>query len=140
MDLISTFELKEIIAGLIGVAGIYAYARKKYSFDNLEITKSNTERELIELLREQIKVSNKDLSLSRSKYNDLERRSQIIGKERDEALQEIELTKEDIKRYDNKIKNLEEIIDRLTDALETTLTSLNNEIGDSTDSEPPSND
>ena len=33
MDLGTTFDIKEIIAGLIGAAGIYAYARKKYSFD-----------------------------------------------------------------------------------------------------------
>ena len=38
------------------------------NFDNLEITKSNTERELIELLREQIKASNEDLTTFRTKY------------------------------------------------------------------------
>ena len=140
MDLGTTFDIKEIIAGLIGAAGIYAYVRKKYSFDNLEITKSNTERELIELLREQIKASNEDLTTFRTKYNDLEERTQIIGKERDEALQEIEIVKADLKRYETKIKNLEEIIDRLTDALETTLARLNSEIdGSSTTEEPPEN-
>lgn len=140
MDLGTTFDMKEIIAGLIGAAGIYAYARKKYSFDNLEITKSNTERELIELLREQIKASSEDLTAFRTKYNDLEERTQIIGKERDEALQEIEIVKADLKRYESKIKNLEEIIDRLTDALETTLARLNSEIdGSSTTEEPPEN-
>lgn len=130
MDLNTAFDMKEIIGGIIAAGGIYAYARKKFSFDNLEITKSNTERELIVLLREQIKASNEDLIALRAKYNELEEKTKLIGKERDEAIQETVLAKADLKRYENKIKNLEEIIDRLTDALEFTSARLNNELND----------
>lgn len=140
MDLGTTFSLQEIVAGLIGAAGIYTYARKKYSFDNLEITKSNTERELIELLREQIKASHDDLTALREKYNELENRSKIIGKERDEAIQETEIAKQDLQRYATKIQNLEEIINRLTDALEFTTTRLNNEINGDESTPTPSSE
>lgn len=129
MDM-AAFDMKEIIGGFIAIVISYAYARKKFSFDNLEITKSDTERDLIVLLREQIKSSNDDLTAMREKYNELEERSRIIGKERDEAIQENELTKEDLKRYSAKIQNLEEIINRLTDALEVTSARLNNEINE----------
>lgn len=130
MDLNTAFDMKEIIGGIIAAGAAYAYARKKFSFDNLEITKSNTERELIVLLREQIKASNEDLIDLRNKYNELEEKTKLIGKERDEAIQENVLAKADLKRYENKIKNLEEIIDRLTDALEFTSARLNNELND----------
>lgn len=128
MDMSTTFEIKEIIGGVIAVAASYALARKKFSFDNLEITKSDTERELIVLLREQIKTSNDDLIAMKQKYNDLEDRTKVIGKERDEAIQLHELAQADLRRYENKIRNLEEIINRLTDALEVTSAKLNNEI------------
>ena len=73
MDINSTgFEITEIIGGLIAIVASYAYGRKKFSFDNLEIAKSDTERELITLLREQIKSSVEDLSDLKNKYNELE--------------------------------------------------------------------
>lgn len=134
MDLGTTLDVKEIIAGLATAAGLYIVIRKKFSFDNLEISKSDAERELIELLREQVKSSNEDLIALKTRYNDLEEKLQFIGKERDESRQETSILKSDLKRYENKIKNLEEIIDRLNDALKHTLEQLNAEMGDTEES------
>lgn len=130
MDLGTSFELKDIIGSLIGAGGLYFVLRKKFSFDNLEITKSDTERELIELLREQVKLSSSDLSELRTKFDTLEERSKILGKERDEAIQEVALVQSDITRCESKIRSLEEIIERLTDALEVASARLNGEIED----------
>lgn len=134
MDLGTTLDVKEIFAGLATAAGLYIVIRKKFSFDNLEISKSDAERELIELLREQVKSSNEDLIALKTRYNELEEKLQFIGKERDESRQETSILKSDLKRYDNKIKNLEEIIDRLNDALKHTLEQLNAGMGDSEES------
>lgn len=134
MDLGTTLDVKEIFAGLATAAGLYIVIRKKFSFDNLEISKSDAERELIELLREQVKSSNEDLIALKTRYNELEEKLQFIGKERDESRQETSILKSDLKRYENKIKNLEEIIDRLNDALKHTLEQLNAEMGDSEES------
>ena len=134
MDLGTTLDVKEIFAGLATAAGLYIVIRKKFSFDNLEISKSDAERELIELLCEQVKSSNEDLIALKTRYNELEEKLQFIGKERDESRQETSILKSDLKRYDNKIKNLEEIIDRLNDALKHTLEQLNAGMGDSEES------
>lgn len=134
MDLGTTLDVKEIFAGLATAAGLYIVIRKKFSFDNLEISKSDAERELIELLREQVKSSNEDLIALKTRYNELEEKLQFIGKERDESRQETSILKSDLKRYENKIKNLEEIIDRLNDALKHTLEQLNAGMGDSEES------
>lgn len=134
MDLGTTLDVKEIFAGLATAAGLYIVIRKKFSFDNLEISKSDAERELIELLREQVKSSNEDLIALKTRYNELEEKLQFIGKERDESRQETSILKNDLKRYENKIKNLEEIIDRLNDALKHTLEQLNAEMGDTEES------
>lgn len=133
MDLGTTLDVKEIFAGLATAAGLYIVIRKKFSFDNLEISKSDAERELIELLREQVKTSNDDLLALKAKYNELEEKIQFIGKERDESRQDASALRDDLKRYENKIKNLEEIIDRLNDALNSTLEQLNEEMGASED-------
>lgn len=128
MDINSTgFEMTEIVGGLIAIVASYAYGRKKFSFDNLEIAKSDTERELITLLREQIKSSVEDLSDLKNKYNELEQKCILIGRERDEAIQENQLKISDLSMYQNKIENLEVIIKKLTDALEATSAELNNE-------------
>lgn len=120
-----SLKAEEIIGGLVAIIIGVGWVRKKFSFDNLEITKSNTERELIDILRNQIISSSNDVTEIKNQFNDLEKKSKEIGRERDEALKDNELYKDDIKRLDNKITILEGIIHRLTDALEITSAKLN---------------
>lgn len=133
---ISTLGLKaeEIIGGIIAIIIGVGWARKKFSFDNLEITKSNTERELIEILRTQIITSSNDVTEIKNQFNELEKKTKDIARERDEALKDNDLYKEDIKRLENKITILEGIIQRLTDALEITSAKLNDSDDDQSSS------
>lgn len=133
---ISTLGLKaeEIIGGIIAIIIGVGWARKKFSFDNLEITKSNTERELIEILRTQIIASSNDVTEIKNQFNELEKKTKDIARERDEALKDNDLYKEDIKRLENKITILEGIIQRLTDALEITSAKLNDSDDDQSSS------
>lgn len=133
---ISTLGLKaeEIIGGIVAIIIGVGWARKKFSFDNLEITKSNTERELIEILRTQIIASSNDVTEIKNQFNELEKKTKDIARERDEALKDNDLYKEDIKRLENKITILEGIIQRLTDALEITSAKLNDSDDDQSSS------
>ena len=117
MDL-SGFNTGEIITGLIAIVAGAAYARKQFSSDNLEITKSNTERELIQLLREQITLTASELTLLKEKHKELEENVKTIAIERDEAIKDVQIYKDDITRHENRVTVLENLVDRLTDALE----------------------
>lgn len=117
MDL-SGFNTGEILTGLIAIAAGAAYARKQFSSDNLEITKSDTERELIQLLREQITLTASELTLLKEKHKELEENVKTIAIERDEAIKDVQIYKDDITRHENRVIVLENLVDRLTDALE----------------------
>ena len=114
----------ELIGGIVALIAGVAYARKKFSFDNLEITKSETERELITILREQMQSLDDDLSALRERYNQLNDKTHAIGRERDEAIQERDMIKSDLARCELKITSLEHIVNSLTDALEFASTEL----------------
>lgn len=123
MDL-PTIASTELIGGIVALIAGVAYARKKFSFDNLEITKSETERELITILREQMQSLDDDLSALRERYNQLNDKTHAIGRERDEAIQERDMIKSDLARCELKITSLEHIVNSLTDALEFASTEL----------------
>lgn len=122
-----SIQLEQLVGGIVALVIGFGWLRKKFSFDNLEITKSNTERDLIELLREQVSVSSKDFNDLKEKLSELEKTSKDIGRQRDEALKYNEIALKDIQRLENKIKIYEGIINRLTEALEITSEQLNNE-------------
>ncbi len=122
-----SIQLEQLVGGIVALVIGFGWLRKKFSFDNLEITKSNTERDLIELLREQVSVSSKDFTDLKEKLSELEKTSKDIGRQRDEALKYNEIALKDIQRLENKIKIYEGIINRLTEALEITSEQLNNE-------------
>lgn len=122
-----SIQLEQLVGGIVALVIGFGWLRKKFSFDNLEITKSNTERDLIELLREQVSVSSKDFTDLKEKLSELEKTSKDIGRQRDEALKYNEIALKDIQRLENKIKIYEGIINRLTEALEITSEQLINE-------------
>lgn len=124
---IGNFNIGEIITGIVALLAGAAYARKQFSSDNLDITRTNTERELIQLLRDQIKISSEELIDLKEKYKDLEANIKLIAIERDEAIKEVSIYSDDITRYENRTKVLEGIVERLTDALEIASANLGNE-------------
>lgn len=126
MDL-NNLKIEEILAGIATIIVGFSYLRKKFTFDNLEIAKSEAERELVQILREQVAIANTEIIDLKKRYEEMEKNARTIAVERDEALKEITIYKDDILRLDNKIKVLEGIISRLTDALEITSEKLDNE-------------
>ena len=136
---IGNFNIGEIITGIVALLAGAAYARKQFSSDNLDITRSNTERELIQLLRDQIKITSDELTELKTKHKELETNIKTVAIERDEALKEVSIYIDDITRYENRTKVLEGIVERLTDALEIASANLGNE-SDSETAEEEEND
>lgn len=120
-------NLGQLIGGFIALIIGIGWFKKQMSQDKLDVTKSNTERELIELLRDQVKVSSSDFDDLKEKYKELEKNIKITGRERDEALKELDISKDDVTRLENKNVILEGIIVRLNDALKIASDNLNSD-------------
>lgn len=127
MSFITGGVIKEVGIGIFGIIIAFGYFAKKFSFDKLEISRSDAERQLIEMLRDEVKRGSTELTSLKEKYNLLEDKAKTIANERDEGIRDIEILNDDIKRLNDKIIVLEGIIDRLTDALEITSARLNSD-------------
>lgn len=117
----------EIISGIVAMVLGAGWMQKKYSFDKLDITKSATERELIELVREELARLKHEAKLMKEKYDELEELSKKVGLERDELSQKNKLYEDDIIRLKDKINIMDGIINRLTEALQITSNKLDDD-------------
>lgn len=127
---LSNITIEGIILGIASIIVSYGVISKKLFQDQLDVTKSATERELIMLLREELQRLNDELSKLKNDHSLLEKKHKKISNERDDAIREKDLLANDKKRLEQRITDLDVIVNKLNTALEIATNKFNDEDDD----------
>lgn len=127
---LSNITIEGIILGITSIIVSWGVISKKLFQDRLDVTKSATERELIVLLREELQRLNDELTKLKVDHSALEKKHRKISNERDDAIREKDLLANDKKRLEQRITDLDVIVNKLNTALEIATNKFNDENDD----------
>lgn len=124
---LSNITIEGIVLGIASIVVSYGVISKKLFQDQLDVTKSATERELITLLREELQRLNDELTKLKTDHITLEKKLRKTSNERDDAIREKEIALNDKKRLEQRITDLDVIVNKLTTALDIASAKFNDD-------------